>query len=70
MINWQTLISDLEALGWTRSMLAAHCGLAYSTLCDIANGRSDEPRGNAAVRLSDLARARIAPAAPQSERAA
>lgn len=59
MINWQALISDLEALGFTRSMIAAHCGLGYSTLCDIANGRSAEPRGTAAVRLSDLHRSKL-----------
>lgn len=63
MINWKSVIADLESWGWTRHGLAEHCGLRYSTLCDLANGRSNEPRGNAAVRLNDLHRAKQQPAA-------
>lgn len=63
MIDWQKLIQELEALGWTRQELADHSGISYSTLCDLANGRSAEPRGNAAVRLNDLHRAKQPPGA-------
>lgn len=54
MKTWARRIKDLEDLGWSAAGLAEHCGIAYSTLSDIKNGRSKEPRGMAAVLLHAL----------------
>jgi len=52
--NWKERIAWCEAAGMTRQQIAAQCGLAYSSLSDIANGASKEPRGMAAVKLYKL----------------
>lgn len=35
----------------TRKEIAEYCGMAYSTLNDLVTGRTQEPRGLAAVKL-------------------
>lgn len=54
MNEWQQRIGWCEAAGMTRRQIAEYCDLAYSSLSDIANGASKEPRGMAAVRLHEL----------------
>jgi transcriptional regulator with XRE-family HTH domain len=55
MSTWSDRIRRLEADGWTLAELAKAVGIAYSTLNDIKNGRTQEPKGMAAVRLYCLA---------------
>lgn len=51
-VSWQELIRACED-HIPRKQLAEDCGIPYSTLSDIANGRTMEPRGVSAIRLHD-----------------
>lgn len=46
------------AAGLKQSEIGAACGLATSTISDIANGRSKAPGGEAAIKLYELHRER------------
>lgn len=52
--DWQSKIALIEASGLTRKDICDACDIAYSTLSEIANGGSKEPRGIKAVKLHDL----------------
>lgn len=54
MTEWARRIQRMEASGWTLTELANQLGVAVSTLSDIKNGRTIEPKGMAAVRLFQL----------------
>lgn len=54
MLTWKSRISDLQDSGLTRAEIAEACGMALSTLGDIASGWTTEPRGDAAVKLHEL----------------
>jgi transcriptional regulator with XRE-family HTH domain len=54
MTDWAHRIQRLEAAGWSLTDLAQHLGVAVSTLSDIKNGRTLEPKGMSAVRLYQL----------------
>lgn len=56
MNPWQTMIKDLVDRGWSLPMLAQLCGVKYSTLYDLSIGRSAEPRGLVAMKITDLYR--------------
>jgi transcriptional regulator with XRE-family HTH domain len=47
--------------GLKQSEIGSLCGMATSTVSDIANGRIKEPGGDAALKLHDLHIARCAP---------
>jgi hypothetical protein len=64
MITWQERIEDLEGVGMTREEIAKSCGMALSTLGDIATGRTKEPRGDAAVAMHQLHVERCLPRKP------
>ena len=59
MSTWATRISDLTSRGMTYADIGDAIGLAPSTVGDLASGRSKSPRGDAAVRLSELHRERV-----------
>lgn len=59
-MDWQKTISDLEALGWSQTALAAEIGLTVGSVSDIKRGRTREPRGMAAVKLHALASGALA----------
>lgn len=54
MSTWAKRIRDLQASGMRQSEIGEACGLAVSTVSDLANERSAEPRGDAAVKLHEL----------------
>ena len=56
MTTWQSRISDLQASGLTYANIAQLTGMAPSTVGDLASGRTQSPRGNAAVKLDKLHR--------------
>ncbi len=68
-INWARVIKDLEDAGLSQGEICDEVGLKPSSLSDIKNGRSAEPRGNAAVKLNDLHKRRCVGAA-RKQRAA
>jgi transcriptional regulator with XRE-family HTH domain len=54
MSTWAKRIRDLQAAGMLQSEIGEACGLAVSTISDLANERSAEPRGEAAIKLHEL----------------
>lgn len=54
MITWAERIRALQAAGLTLSAIGSEVGLATSTIGDLANGRSESPRGDAAIKLHAL----------------
>jgi hypothetical protein len=52
--SWQSKITDLEALDWSLTDIAAAIGLSVSATGDIKSGRTKEPRGMAALSLHAL----------------
>jgi len=56
MNTWAQRIRDLQSYGMTLQQIADQVGLATSSIGDIANERSEAPRGDAAVALYELHR--------------
>lgn len=54
MNPWAEKIAALEAAGWSLVDIGRSVGLSSQALSDIKQGRSQEPRGMAAVRLHAL----------------
>ena len=57
-MNWPELIKQLQARGLTQVELARRCGVAQSTVSDLAGGRTKSPSfelGAALVKLSQEA---------------
>jgi transcriptional regulator with XRE-family HTH domain len=55
METWADKIAALEDRGWSLTAIARAIGIPNpSSLSDIKQGRSKEPRGMAAVRLHNL----------------
>jgi len=54
MKPWSERIADLQRAGWSLTALASVIGCSPQALSDIKQGRSQEPRGMAAVRLHNL----------------
>lgn len=59
---WADRIKEIEASGMSLKAIAMDIGLAISTVSDIKNGRTTEPRGMAAVALHELHKKRVASA--------
>ena len=53
-MNWSELIKELELAGWSLTDIGREVGLSTSSISDLKNARSTEPRGMAAVRLHEL----------------
>jgi hypothetical protein len=58
-ISWRDRINELRGLPMTYREIADQVGVSPQTLCDIARGRHSAPRGDAALRLDALHRARL-----------
>ena len=54
MSYWNDGIANLIASGVTVKEIADKTGLAISTVYDLKNGHSSEPRGMAAVELNRM----------------
>lgn len=70
MNDWAQRIRDLEGAGWSLTRLAGEIGLAVSSVSDLKNGLSKEPRGMAAVKLHELHGRECAPVTDGGARAA
>lgn len=71
-MNWASIISDLEKVGWSLTALGRAIGLSPQAVSDIKQGRTKAPSGMAAVRLHQIhAVGELPPGvAPASEEAA
>lgn len=54
---WAKRIRDLQEAGMKLSEIAEKIGMSTSGVGDIANNRTDSPRGDAALALDKLHRA-------------
>lgn len=54
MSTWATMIQDLRAAGLTLAQIGERVGLAIGSVGDIASGRTESPRGDAAILLHKL----------------
>lgn len=52
--NWSEIIASLIDRKWSLNEIADAIGTPYSTLSDIKQGRTTEPRGMTAVKLHAL----------------
>ena len=66
MITWASRIQDLKDHGLTLAEIGELVGLATSSVGDLATGRTESPRGEAALKLHDLHRQRCKKAAKAS----
>jgi transcriptional regulator with XRE-family HTH domain len=67
MATWQSRISDLRKKprpGLTLKAIAELIGMSESGVCDIEQGRSKSPRGDAAILLIQLHEARCSRSKP------
>lgn len=58
MTTWSSRIRDLQGTDLTLAEIAERIGLTPSAVGDLATGRTEEPRGDAAVKLHELHRER------------
>lgn len=62
-MDWKSLITELNRLGYTQPQIAALCGCGQATVSDLAKGITKEPRhslGEALRTLLERARANAA----------
>lgn len=53
-MDWKTLLADLDAAGFTQAAIAARCGVAQSTVSDLARGATKSPGFDFGQRLIEL----------------
>jgi len=53
-MNWSQRIRQLQKSGLTLQEIADQIGLTKSGVGDLAVGRNEQPRGDAALKLLDL----------------
>jgi transcriptional regulator with XRE-family HTH domain len=66
MDTWASRIRDLQTAGLTLSDIAEKVGLSVSSIGDIATGRTESPRGDAALKLYELHKSTV-PTRPKSK---
>gem|GEM_PF-5472931 len=58
MNNWSLIVRELRAAGLKLSEIASLIGRSPAAVCDIEQGRTSAPNGEAAIKLSELHAAR------------
>lgn len=53
-MDWKSLIADLQANGYTQPQIAEACKCVQSTVSDLANGLTKQPRFDLGLRLRAL----------------
>lgn len=59
MLNWQQMVLDLVDQGMTCEQIAAQCECARTTISDIRNGATGQPRFDIANALLALHRRKM-----------
>ena len=70
MSTWATRIQELRETGMTLAEIGDAVGLATSSVSDIEQGRTESPRGDAAMKLHQLHLDRLAKPTRKSATAA
>lgn len=55
-MNWQKLISDIQAAGYSQGWIASELGIKQPSVSDIANGNTKEPKWKVGDGLKRLHR--------------
>lgn len=67
-MDWQSLIKELRAAGYTQVQIGELCGCAQTTISDLARGTTTNPSFTVGTKLLELqqkARAAAAEKAPE-----
>lgn len=64
-MNWAELIADLKRAGCTQLVIAQECGVAQSTISDLARGASKEPSFGLGTKLLDMRARHPVPPRPE-----
>lgn len=67
-MDWKSLIAELGQFGYTQPRIATECRCSQSTISDLANGTTKEPRhslGESLKRLHKRAKAKAERAGSQ-----
>lgn len=63
-MDWAKLLADMRLIGLTQGAIAQKCGVAQSTVSDLARGGTKSPSfelGDKLIRLYESARAEVEP---------
>ncbi len=66
-MDWQSLIKELQAAGYTQVKLGAECGCAQTTISDLARGVTKTPGFTVGMKLMELAQKARADAAEKQQ---
>ncbi len=69
-MDWKKLVAELDAAGYTQAAIAARCGVAQSTVSDLARGATKSPSfdfGRKLIEMGDEVRAAGAAVASASQ---
>ena len=53
-MNWPQVIRDLRENGWTQLLLASRLGMPQSTLSELLNQKTVEPRYSVGLQMLEL----------------
>lgn len=53
-MDWKKLVAELDAAGYTQAAIATHCGVAQSTVSDLARGATKSPGFEFGRKLIEL----------------
>jgi transcriptional regulator with XRE-family HTH domain len=68
MTTWASRITDLRVTGLTLAEIGERIGLAASSVSDIEQQRTSEPKGGAALKLVSLHESLCSKASPRATR--
>lgn len=60
-MDWTELIKRLQTRGWLQVQIAERVGATQSTISELLNGKTCEPRYSVAAALIEIDRAEEAP---------
>ena len=60
-MDWTELIKRLQTRGWLQVQIAERVGATQSTISELLNGKTGEPRYSVAAALIEIDRAEEAP---------
>jgi transcriptional regulator with XRE-family HTH domain len=60
-MDWTELIKRLQTRGWLQVQIADRVGATQSTISELLNGKTGEPRYSVAAALIEIDRAEEAP---------
>lgn len=53
-MDWKKLLSELREVGYTQERIGEHCGVAQTTVSDLARGVTKQPSFDVGFKLISL----------------